>query len=81
MIMMGKAIRQIWVNLFVTNGLKHHYFLGESTYILEAPGATLNFFLQANRTALDEMSHSTESHKFGTLLFAYVPRIGYQATN
>ena len=61
----------------MTNGLAHHYHLGESTVILEALGVIFIFllnvslkFFSANRIAPDGTPHSAASH----LGLFYLPR-------
>ena len=68
MLIMGKSICHIWVNLFVTNELVHVFHLDESTFIfrdIRTQGWFLDFISFFNEIHLSKQS----SHRWNTTFF------------
>ena len=65
----AQVIVSLTINPYLTNGLSHHYYLDESTFILRGFRWDFDFlfhfsvkFLQANRIAPDWTPGSAASH-------------------
>ena len=61
------------INPLMTNGLAHHYHLGESTFFFGTSGVSVM------QTEQPKMGRHRCGVPSGAILFAYVPLIGHQA--
>ena len=68
-----------WFNPYLTNGLSHHYQLGESTFIFSGVRCDFNFFISfSDKISLCKQNSPRWDAAFcgvasGAILFAIVP--------